>query len=83
MDELYFVCSYHDLRSRLDETQQSLLDDALIELCDKGFVDPLGFENGDFIRLDQISIEQLAASSFLNTKKGLLWLHGMDKTSQQ
>ncbi len=76
MDELYFLTAWAEL---LEKTALSELElkDTLAGLINEELVDQLMYEeeHHSFVRVVPFDMNQFETSSFLNTRKGLLWLH--------
>lgn len=76
MDELYFLTAWAELLEKTD-LSESELKEALHSLIDEEMVDQLIYEerHKSFVRVIPTNVDSFSISSFLNTRKGLLWLH--------
>jgi hypothetical protein len=76
MDEMYFLIEWLELvrKCSMPEAQLFLV---LKHLIEEGLVDQLFFapEHKEFIRVTPFEETKFKESAFLNTRKGLLWLH--------
>lgn len=76
MDELYFLTAWAELLEKTN-LSESELKEALLSLIDEELVDQLIYEerHNSFVRVIPTNGDSFKNSSFLNTRKGLLWLH--------
>lgn len=76
MDELYFLTSWTELKSKLT-LSPSQLSEVLAHLINEELVEQLNYSetHKEFLRVVPSNRSTFKASSFLNSRKGLLWLH--------
>lgn len=76
MDELYFLTAWAELLEKTNLSEFELKE-ALHSLIDEEMVDQLIYEerHKSFVRVIPTNVDSFSNSSFLNTRKGLLWLH--------
>lgn len=73
MDEVYFLCSFQQLLQVIGCDEEKL-NDSLIELLNKNFIQQLVFDEDekDYLKLESPDFSRIKTASYVATKKGLL-----------